>query len=264
MTSTKSVRQLHETPLTLTKIIMKNKIYISLFLWLSFIILVVSYFTQNTEKECQALKETQNTFLKSHKKMYNDKFNSMELYIDGLGNNPRDFLIQNKIQEGESLLDSMFVKGKIENERILPFLRTHYYSMGEVNDTKKILKGLEIYKGNNKMLQQVNLIDRYQTSFYYLYEHHKEIGDFRIRYSKTNIINVSDTTLGFEFLGRYEGVVLTPENKVYWMMDSSKKLIGIKTDTYTKEDTITKMYKVIPSKNGKINPFDYEEVELDK
>ncbi|WP_375560398.1 hypothetical protein ACE193_22295 [Bernardetia sp. OM2101] len=82
----------------------ENKIYISLFLWLSFIVLVVSYFTQNTEKQHQALKETQETVLRVHKKIYDNKFNSMEFQINSDGNNPRDRIVQDTVKKGEFLI----------------------------------------------------------------------------------------------------------------------------------------------------------------
>ncbi|WP_375560397.1 hypothetical protein ACE193_22290 [Bernardetia sp. OM2101] len=243
---------------------MKNKIYISIFLWLSFIVLVVSYFTQNTEKQHQALKETQETVLRVHKKMYNDKFNTTELLIHSMGNNPRYRVVQNTVQEGEILLNSMFAEAKIENQRILPFLYKEYYSMEvmkEVDDTEKILKELKEYKGNNEIIEQVNFLDRYQTSFGYLYKHYEKIGDFRIRFAKTNIVNASDTTLGFEFVGSYDDYIIPPENKVMWALNSFGDVALIDVETHTKEDTVRKRYKVIPSKNDKINPFDYEERE---
>ncbi len=244
---------------------MKNKIYISIFLWLFFIVLIVSYFTKNTKKQNQALKETQETVLKAHEKMYDNKFNTVELLIHSMGNNPRDRPVQNTVQKGEVLLNSMFAEGKMENERILPFLYKDYYSleaMKEVDDTEKILKELEEYKGSNEMIKQVNFIDRYQTSFYYLYKHHEQIGDFRLRFMKTNIVNASDTTLGFEFEGGvYDNYIIEPQNEVRWSTDSSKNLNFIFVKTYTKEDTVRKIYKVIPSKNAKPNPLDYEEIE---
>lgn len=243
---------------------MKNKIYISIFLWLFFIVLVVSYFTQNIDKQNQAIKETQETILKAHEKIYKDKFNNKELLIYSMRNNPRDRVVQNNVQKGETILKSMLTEGKIENERILPFLYKNYYSVevrDEVDDTEKILKELKEYKGRNEMIKQVNFIDRYQTSFYYLYKHYEKIGDFRIRFTQTNIVNASDTTLGFEFIGSYDDYIIEPQNKVRWGTDSSKNLNLISVEIYIEEDTIKKMYKVIPSKNGKPNPFDYEERE---
>jgi hypothetical protein len=243
---------------------MKNKIYISIVLWLFFIVLVVSYFTKNTEKQNQALKETQESILKTHEKVYNDNFKNMELLIYRMGNSPRDRVVQNNVQKGEIVLKSMFAEEKIENERILPFLYKNYYSLEvgkEVDDTEKILQELEVYKGNNEMIKQVNFIDRYQTSFYYLYKHYEKIGDYGIRFTKTNIVNVSDTTLGFEFIGSYDDYIIAPRNEVGWNRDSLNNLKYFRVNTYKQEDTITKMYKVISSKNGKPNPFDYEERE---
>ncbi|WP_338815726.1 hypothetical protein V9L05_22215 (plasmid) [Bernardetia sp. Wsw4-3y2] len=242
---------------------MKNKIYISIFLWLSFVVLVVSFFTQNAEKECQALKETQESILRVHKKMYNNKSNSMRLRINIAGNNPRDKIVQDTVEKGEVLLNSMFVKEKIENERVLPFLWKYYYSMEvgrEIDGTEKILKKLEEYEGGSEIVKQVNFLNRYQTAFYHLYEHYNKIGEYSRRFTKTRIVNASDTTLGFE-LGFYDDYFIIPRSKAWWITGSSNKLTGIQTETYIERDTITKMYKVIPSKNGKINPFDYEEVE---
>ena len=243
---------------------MKNKTYISLFLWLFFIVLVVSYFTQSKEQQNQALKETQESILKAHEKMYSNKYNNMEVFIHSLGNSPRDRVVQNTVQKGEIILKSMFTEEKIENERILPFLYKNYYSLevkDEVDDTEKILKELKEYKGRDEMIQQVNFIDRYQTSFYYLYKHYEKIGDFRIRFTQTNIVNASDTTLGFEFIGSYDDYVTTSRSEVGFNTDSLNNLIYLRVNIYIQEDTITKMYKVIPSKNGKPKPFDYEEIE---
>ncbi len=235
---------------------MNNKIYISILLWLSFIVLVISYFTQNIEKQNQAIKETQETVLKSHKTMYNNKFNSMEEWINEDGNMLANVIVHDTVQRGEVLLNSMFAEGKIENKRILPFLYKYYYSREEIDNTEKILKELEEYKGNNEIIKQVDFIDRYQTSFYYLYKHYETVGSYSTPFTMMNIVNATDTTIG---IGFYNAKGLT--SKVGWMTDASKKLMGIKLETYIQEDTITKIYKVIPSKNGKINPFDYEEIE---
>ncbi|WP_375560399.1 hypothetical protein ACE193_22305 [Bernardetia sp. OM2101] len=153
----------------------------------------------------------------------------------------------------------MFAEEKIENKRILPFLSKYYYSIEAIDDTERILKELEVYKGNNKIIEQVNLLDRYKTSFYYLYKHYEKVGSYSTPFTTMKIVNASDTTIG---IGIYNAAEL--QGKALWITGSSKKLIGIQIETYIEKDTITKMYKVMPSKNGKINPFDYEELELDK
>ncbi|WP_291728562.1 hypothetical protein, partial [Bernardetia sp.] len=193
---------------------------------------------------------------------YNNRFNSMEFQINSEGNHPRDRVIQDTVQMGEKLLDAMFTEGKIENNRILPFLHKYYYS--ERGDTEKFLRKLKEYKGNNQIVKQVNLVSRYQTSLYYLYNHYNKLGSASpMRLTETLIMNVNDTTLGLAFMGLYDNYILEPQNKVWWMTDDSKNLIGIKVETYIKGDTIEKMYKVTPQKNGKPNPFDYEKIDFD-
>ena len=221
--------------------------------------MVVSYFTQSTEQQNQALKETQESILKAHEKMYSNKFNSMEEWIDRDGNSPRNRAVQNTVQKGEIILKSMLVEGKIENESVLPFLYKNYYSVEagrEVDDTKKILKELEVYKGNNQIIKQVNFLNCYQTSFYYLYKHYERVGSYSTPYSTMDIVNASDTTIG---MGVYNAAEL--QSKVWWMKDPSNILRGIKVEIYTEGDTITKMYKVIRSQNAKPRPFDYEEIK---
>lgn len=244
---------------------MKNKKYLSIFLWLSFVVLIVSYLNKdNKEKQSQAIKETQEAVLKAHKKIYKIRFDKKQLLISSMGNNPMDRAIQDTIKIGGELLNSMFAEGRIENQRILPFLSKYYYSRETVDDTEKILQDLEEYKGSNQTVKQVNLVSRYQTSLYHLYNHYNKLGSAcNMRFTETLIMNVSDTTLGFAFMGFYDDYVVEPDTRVWWITGDSKKLIGIKTETYLGEDTIKKMYKVIPSKSGKPNPFDYKEIDFE-
>ena len=231
---------------------------------MSFVILIISYFTKNTETQNQAIEETNKHVLKVYKKIYNNKFNSMELKLNNEGNHPRDRIIQDTVRMGGELLDAMFAEGKIENELILPFLSKNYYSRETtIDDTEKILQELEEYKGNNQIVKQVNLVSRYQTSLYHLYNHYNKLGSAcNMRFTEILIVNVSDTTLGLA-MDLYDDYVVEPRIvRVNWSTDSSKKLERIYVEASIKNDTVKKLYKVIPPKNGKPNPFDYEEIEM--
>ncbi|WP_375559966.1 hypothetical protein ACE193_19945 [Bernardetia sp. OM2101] len=257
---------------------MKTKLYTSIFLWLVLTILVVSYSLKNQEKELKAIETTKTIILNTHKEYYEKKLSDTEESINDMRNNPRDRKVQDTVEMGKILIDSMFENGGIQTEIIMPFLYKSFQDKWNQYALQHSVKPLEKYKGTNEILKQIHPLADYQFYYKHLYNRYDLIyGGISCGFSINLIRKSSDTTLalqptGFPFLNYTKEPIFTIQSvdkniKIdgYWKLSFDKnatKPIIFQTNEYTKTDTIRKRYQIKPQQGKKLGAFDYEEIEM--
>lgn len=254
---------------------MKTKLYTSIFLWLAFIILIVSFSLDNQEEELKAVAITKKSMLEAHKKYYDKEINEAEFFLEENGNNSRDRKVQDTVEMGRVLIDSMFENGEIQTEIIMPFLSKHYYNHeGAYSEEEEIRRSLRKYEGNNKLIKSVDNFSHYQYTYGRLFDHHHKLWNSNCGFDRISIVKSSDSTLAFSITG-LPIYIETPEKSIQFINQKDKKEndwklsfdknstepIIFQINTYTKTDTIRKRYQIKPQKGKKLKPFEYEEIE---
>ncbi len=256
---------------------MRIKIYISLFLWLSFLLLVISHFMNTKEKEeLKAIDITKNSVLKAQQKHYDKEINKTEILLEETGNNHRDRKVQDTVLIGRTIIDSLFENGEIKAEIIMPFLSKYYYNHeGAHSEEEEIRHLLEGYKGDNEVIKSIDNFSRYQYAYDRLFDHHNKFWDGRgCGFDRVSIAKSSDSTLAFAITALPNYIEL-PEKTIQfinqednkekdWKLQydkNSTQPIIFQINTYTKTDTTRKRYQIKPQKGKQLKTFDYEEIE---
>ncbi|WP_291724527.1 hypothetical protein [Bernardetia sp.] len=256
---------------------MKTKLYTSLFLWLTFIILIVSYSLENQEEELKAIAITKMIVLNTHKEYYDKEINNAEEHINVFRNHPRYRKVQDTIEMGRVLIDSMFENGEIQTEVIMPFLYKSFQDKWNQYALRGLPKLIGKYRGENEILKQIHPVANYQFYYKHLYNHHDLLyGGILCGFNINLVRKSSDTTFalqptGFPFLHHTKEPICTIQSAddniqqdYYWKLSYNKNStepVIFQVNIYTKTDTIRKRYKIKPPKGRKLKPYDYEEIE---
>lgn len=254
---------------------MKTKLYISIFLWLAFIILITSYSLKNEEKELNAISKTKNSVLNAQKEYYAKKLDDAEVTINDNGNNSRDRKVKDTLEMGTILIDSLFKNNEIEVNIIMPYLCKYHNSVEPQDDTDEIKQCLEKYEGNSEIIKSIDNLRRYQYSYKFLYEHFYKIDWKSCSFDRVVVMQSSDTTIAFDLIGTPNYVEVAEKTIQFinqkdnkennWSIKfdkNSTEPIIFQINTYTKTDTTRKRYQIKPQKGKKLKTFDYEEIEI--
>ncbi len=241
---------------------MKTKLYSSIFLWLAFVILIVSYSFKNEEEELKAISATKNVVLNAHKEYYDKKLNDVEILINDKGNDYRDIKVQDTVKMGRVIIDSLFQKNELDYDKIKVFLYEYNFDY-QLHDYE------QKFEDNSEIIKNINNLDSYQYYYTLLYAHHNKLGGGGGGFDRISIMKSSDTTIAFNLTGEVTNTIQfinqkdNKENnwKLSYDKNSTEPII-FQINTYTKTDTIRKKYQIKPQKGKKLKPFDYEEIEI--
>lgn len=251
---------------------MKNtKLYISLFLWLAFGIVITTYFFSNKDEQLKAIKNTNKFVVKNTQTIWKQKLKKLKKKLAERGNDFRDIKVYDGIENSYSFINTNYENATIDFENLINILP---------DSTKVVFRKEQKQKfvtTQNQVVKEIYQLNLYQNAYNSLHYEYSKFGSSHSSFSRTSIVQESDSTFGFYSVW-FPLEMELPQQKVelvynYKKQDYNWKLffpkdynytdpIIFQFNTYTETDTIRKRYQIKPQKGKKLKPFEYEEIEI--
>ncbi|WP_338762959.1 hypothetical protein WAF17_18660 [Bernardetia sp. ABR2-2B] len=244
------------------------KLYVSLFLWVTFGIVMVAHFISDEDKELTAINNTNSFVAENNKLIWQEQLKKLRQTIANDGNNARDMKVYNDIRSSYDFIDGYYKNNEIAFKNVIEILP----------DSSKVVfkeeQKQEFVTTKSQIVKEIYKLNLHQNAYRSLYTEYMKIGSFGCHFSIISIIQESDSTLGFYGVGFPLEMDLSKQTaelvhnnskqdynwKLFFPKDSLKP-ITFQINTYTKTDTIRKRYQIKPQKGKKLKPFEYEEIK---
>ncbi len=246
------------------------KLYVSLFLWITFGIVIAAHFISDKDKELTAINNTNSFVAENNKLIWQEQLKKLRQTIANYGNNARDIKVYNDIRNSYDFIDECYRNNEIDFKNVIEILPDSSKVAFKEEQKQKFVTT------KSQIVKEIHKLNLHQNTYRPLYTEYMKIGSFGGHFSTICIIQESDSTFGFYGVGfplemelpkqTIELIYNYKKQDYNWKLFFPKdynytKPIIFQINTYTKTDTTRKRYQIKPQKGKKLKPFEYEEIE---